>query len=176
MGSPEPDLDAWTREVQALLPDLLRYLTVFLGNREDAEDTAADVLERAWANSAEIGVPTRAWVMAVGRNLAIDQYRRRKVLSFVQLRSDDSDRSAADPNPTLSIDVRKAISTLSRSERDILALRVAGYSFDEIGKIHSKRAGAVRMTWHRASTKLEKSLLSESPTSLRSDPNYGAPT
>jgi RNA polymerase sigma factor (sigma-70 family) len=48
------------------------------------------------------------------------------------------------------IDLRRALAGLSDEERDLLALRIAGMSHAEIGKVQGRSEEAVKKAWQRA--------------------------
>lgn len=66
-------------EVQPLIPALRRYARAMLRHRDDADDLAQDVPERALAHwrSRRGATSQRAWLFTILHNLALDRLRRR---------------------------------------------------------------------------------------------------
>ena len=154
------------REAFALLyrrhvADVYRYCHRRLGTRERAEDATATTFERALAG---IGTfrrgPFRAWLFTIARNATVDAYRRApRDVPFAETfdRADD----APDPEETAAARedatwVRGLLTELNGDQRDVVELRLAGLTDQEIGRVLGKRHGAIRTIQHRALKRLRQ--------------------
>lgn len=85
----EPD-QALDGAVAIAWPRVYGYAWLLLRNREDAEDVAAEAFARAYRALAE-GHPPRGeivpWLLLIARRLVIDRQRRRRLVSWLSLRS-----------------------------------------------------------------------------------------
>ncbi|MGW3990907.1 sigma-70 family RNA polymerase sigma factor [Streptomyces sp. NPDC004830] len=99
------------------------------GDRQRAEDLVQETLVRAWQHPEALRADgfdsVRPWLMTVGRRLAIDARRARQarppevgdaVLENARVGSDHAERAAA------TLDVRRAVKTLTREHREVLVL------------------------------------------------------
>lgn len=136
------DAHWYAREVQAHAPALLAYLQKSFPNLPDPEAMVQDAALRVWQarQRGEVAQP-RAMLFAVARNLAIDQRRREKVVSFDSFTENDpssvptdesspADQTARRQELTL---LQQAIDQLPERCRQILVLRkIHGLSQREI--------------------------------------------
>ena len=85
----------------------LAYQVAFrlTGSRDESKDAAQEALARAYVRWGRVGPYAEAWVSKVSANLVLDGWRR-------------SDALAAD-----RLDLLRALSTLPRRQREVLALR-----------------------------------------------------
>src|SRR5262249_33700188 len=66
---------------RAHYPEIVRYLAVRLGSRDDALDLASEVFAEAWRRVPGLqwrGRPVRAWLYRVAGNMAADELKRRQ--------------------------------------------------------------------------------------------------
>lgn len=132
---------------------VLRYARMAVGDA-DAEDICADTFCAAWLAWPKFrgdGPAARAWVMRIARNRVIDRARasRRRPLEVLP---DDAPAREADVVERLQL--RAALTHLSRSDRELLELRSAGLSHAEIGAVQGRGETAVKVAWHRALQRL----------------------
>ena len=116
-----PDFDA-------AFDDLFRlaYRAAFrlLGQRAAAEDVAGEALMRAYSRWGSVGDHAAPWVVTVATNLALDVGRRRtREAPRVQLVDQGQ---VADPQVELRVDLRRALGSLPRRQREVVALRYLG--------------------------------------------------
>lgn len=142
---------------------VLRYLSTAVRHQSAAEDLCGDTFCKAWdawprfrGGDAE----ARAWLLRIARNLVIDRVRRDGRLKFVAL--EDAAAAGHDEISADAIDLRNALSALPRAERDLIALRVAGLSHEEIAQVQGRSVDAVRKGWQRALTRVRA--LMETPS------------
>lgn len=143
---------------------VLRYLRSAVRNEALAEDLCADAFCRAWDAWPRFqgdDHESRSWVLRIARNVMIDRVRRDGRVRFEVL--DDSGHATPDPTASSAevLDLRRAMTSLSRDDRDLLSLRMAGLSHAEIGAVQSRSEEAVKKAWQRALVQLRTQLESD---------------
>jgi len=139
-----------------------------LENAQDAEDVVHDAFLKVTENIGKIDNPrcpqTRAFVVTITENKAIDLYRRRKNHSIVPFEEEyigvpeQSKIEQVEESDVLA----KAILSLPGHYREILLLKYAqGYSMDEIAILLSTTVENVKKLIQRARKKLEEALEGE---------------
>ncbi|WP_187369084.1 gamma-glutamyl-gamma-aminobutyrate hydrolase family protein [Baekduia soli] len=128
---------------------LTRRLTRMVGDVQTAEDLCQETFARAVAG-APAGAPApvlRAWLHRTGRNLALDELRRRRRRDHVPLHAELAS-PAAHPEPD---GPRAALARLTPHQRLVLLLRFeAGLSLREIGDLLDIGEDAARKRVARA--------------------------
>ena len=136
--------------------DIVRYLTLLLGRPDDAEDVAADAFGRAFeawrAGRGPAGRPL-PWLLTIARRLAMNRWRRRRLIEWVRLpigrRDPGADASAADREFWLWLDALAR--ALPDRQREVLVLRYRRDLDDtEIGEVMGLSASGVRSLCARA--------------------------
>ena len=138
-----------------------RYLVHVTGDRALAEDLTQETFEhglRAWASyDARRGTPT-SWLLAIARRVHLDHLRaeRRRRGREARYAALEDPASAPPEGPSeLSPALRTALSGLSASEREILALRVVlGLTGGEAASVLGISPSACSTALHRAMTRL----------------------
>ena len=74
----QPNDQAFSSEIQVLLPDLTRFARVLTRNEDDAYDLVQDCVERALVKQAlyQTGTSLKSWLFTLMRNLFVSQKRR----------------------------------------------------------------------------------------------------
>jgi RNA polymerase sigma-70 factor, ECF subfamily len=153
------DFDALFRAHYA---EIVRYLAVRLGPRDDAADVAAEVFVAAWRGVPRLryrGRPVLAWLYRVASNMANDRLRERMrdpvptdVVAgpaVADAAETVADRDALD----------RALRRLPPDQQLAVHLRlVEGYSFAEVGRLMGRSAGACQMLVLRAGRQLQETL------------------
>jgi len=142
-------------------PVILRYLRATMHNDADAEDLCAEAFIRAWEAWARFSGDAqraRAWLFRIARNLVVDWSRRARRVPqplehAARLSIPDSTPAAVE-----RMALHAAIAQLSLRDRELLALRAAGLSHPEIGRLQGRSQQAVKMAWHRALQRLHLQL------------------
>jgi RNA polymerase sigma-70 factor, ECF subfamily len=157
------DFDALFR---AHYPEIVRYLTVRLGSRDDAADLAADVFLEAFQRVPRLrwrGKPVLAWLYRVAANMAADALRKRgrEVAS-----SEAAAARAVTPDETERVADREALAraleTLPPDYQLVVHLRlVEGYSFAEVARLTGRSVGACHMLMLRSAQRLRALLEQE---------------
>ena len=143
---------------------VISYFLLRTGNREDAEDLTSQLFVRAFEALPRFKTgqgTVRSWLFAIAHNLAVSHYRKRH-----DIRPIDS-VDLLDNAPPLEeravlgdelIRLRQALSTLTKEQRLVIELRLAGLSGVEISKAAGKSHAAIKMLQHRALEQLRLAL------------------
>ncbi len=138
--------------------DVFRFALYLCGNRADAEDILSETFTRAWTSPAGIRVGTvKAYLFMIARNLHLDRARASGRTTVLDVDAPDSapgpEAAAIDRDQARAL--RLALAGLAERERAALLMRSTGdLSYEAIGVALGMSAGAVRVTVHRARTKL----------------------
>lgn len=128
-------------------------------HRELAEDLTQDLFVKLFCSPPEPSVKSpRAWIFRMARNLAIDALRTRHTSQSEEL-LDGIPAENETARSDLQMDVAQAMSRLSQTEREIVALRIWGeLGFAEIARTVGLSLSAVWRVWHRALNRLREEL------------------
>ena len=120
------------------------------------QETYIKIMEKAF--SYRKGTNARAWVLAIARNIAIDYYRKRRFeceadeITDAEMRFDES-------TVLSSMEVKKALDSLSDEERQIITLKIyAGLKHREIAPLLGLTTEACKKKYQRAADKLRELL------------------
>jgi len=151
---------------------LFRYLYLRLGEREPAEDLAAEVFVRLVRmlphyriNSARPVAAFSAWLYKIAANLLTDHYRRQRFRRHTDL-ADQAHLAADSPSPHQHVetdeaktDVWAAVGRLGAEQQAVVLYRFAERcSLAEAAELMGKSLGAVKALQHRALTRLRQLL------------------
>ena len=144
------DERAWRALFDEHYPKLYAFMRARVGDRETAEDLAAETFADAFRGLPRFrwrGKPFGAWLFKVARNRLRMHYRSRPP---------QTERSLTEPattaDQTLSLDVRDALARLPAEYREAIELRyLLGLSGAEAAAAMGRSHGAFRMLLHRAS-------------------------
>lgn len=155
-GMAAGDRDAAALLVRRHAPAVIGVATHILGDRTQAEDVAQETFWRAW-RAADTFDPrrgnVRSWLVAIGRNAAIDHVRVRRAapldpgtiglfLSRVVQPESPDEALVADAD---AAEVRAALGRLPAEQRRALLLAaVAGRSAAEVGQIEGIPLGTAK--------------------------------
>ena len=156
-------------ELAAVRPKVLSLARQFVrasGLRMDAEDIAQEALVRLWAarrDGAEIR-SVEAWATTVTKNLCISHLRKLSshALSSIPetLPSPDSASSAIEMDESRRA-VAAALQQIPEGTRQLLKLRTAGMSLDEIAAATGRPKGSVKSSISAARKQIIKALNEE---------------
>ena len=143
-------------------------------SRADADEAVSETFLVAWRRLDDVPDQSRAWLLAVARNVLANQRRAEHRRSNLSL------RVAAQPGPTSDVSVetdmeervRRALADLSPAERDVITL----LAWDELTPAEAAvvlgcSRAAVYLRLHRARRRLA-SLLAEPSTPKESDRDH----
>lgn len=149
---------------------VLTLAVYLLGDRQEAEDVAQEVLIRLWKRGDEVS-PGRigAWLVRVTRNACIDRLRRRRTLAGQRHEVShlvEAELTERSPGPEalarasqLGIRIRRALDELSEPHRSVVILReIQDLSYQEIANALEMTVGNVRVTLHRGRRRLREKL------------------
>ena len=150
---------------------LLRFLLYRTGDRTVAEDVAADTFERvlrAWPSFDPSRGTEKTWLYGIALNVLRDQLRRRKAearaIELTAARA--GSRTALDSEQVeLRDQVSRALSTLSKDERDVVSLRYgADLPVRDIARITQQKPATVEKRLYRALCRLRSELITTPAT------------
>ena len=162
------DREAFAALYRRHVADVYRYCHRRLGTRERAEDATATTFERALAGIATFRRgPFRAWLFTIARNATVDAYRRAP-RDVPLIDGFDWPDDAPGPEETAAARddaswVRGLLAHLTGDQREVVELRLAGLTDQEIGRVLGKRHGAIRTIQHRALKRLRQLADQEMP-------------
>jgi RNA polymerase sigma-70 factor (ECF subfamily) len=149
------------------------YVRSIVRDQHEAEDVTQQVFAKlihVIGKYQERDVPFFAWILRVSRNVAVDHMRRQRAIPVEEVRTSDEsqDRTGAERMS----DLRDALATLPRDQREVLVLRhIAGLSPVEIAERTGRSEGSVHGLHHRGRRALKAGLISRGamPSTLRSN-------
>lgn len=169
------DERAFTDLAERYSPRLLALAWRLLGNRADAEDALQRSLLRLFRSAAsyrpEWAVST--WLYRITTNVCVDEMRRR--VSRPDLREEGIDEEAdgqgslfpggtAPGDPGRDLDVQRALGSVPREARILLALRyVDGLTYRELARVRGISVNTVKSQLARGKAILRAALQGDTP-------------
>ena len=144
---------------RAHYPEIVRYLTVRLGSREEASDLASEVFLEAFTRVPRLrwrGKPVLAWLYRVAANMAADELKRRgrEVHAVHEPEAPDPTERIAD-----RVALARALRELPPEYQLVVHLRlVEGQPFADVARVMGKSVGACQMLLLRAGKLLREAL------------------
>jgi RNA polymerase sigma-70 factor (ECF subfamily) len=152
-----------------------------LGNRADAEDAVQRALTKCFAARASYSTrwAVSTWLYRALTNVCIDELRRRKPLAALEESdgaagdgggagpaggragrgADGAERAAAGADAAARIDLARALETVPREARVLLALHyVDGLSYQELAKVRGISVNTVKSQLARGKAILRRAL------------------
>jgi RNA polymerase sigma-70 factor (ECF subfamily) len=157
------DPRAWHVLFAEEMPAVYRYVRSRIPSEHDAEDLTSQVFEEAWRRASALedrGLPVRAWLFGIARNI-VSSHRRRWVLRPPVLSLDAVDGAIGDGghDPEL-IDLASAISSLSAAHSEVITLRfLHGLSLEETAAVLDTTVDGVKGRQARAVAQLRELLV-----------------
>ena len=139
----------------ALFPQAARVAFRLLGDRQAAEDVAAEAMSRAFARWRTVGsLPHReAWIMRVTTNLALNVIARKPRGQDAPVATSIEDQVAT------RLALAQALAALPRRQREIIVLRhLAGLGESDIAEALGIGEGTVKTHTKRALLALRRGL------------------
>lgn len=117
-----------------------------LGRRSEAEDVAQETLARAFVHWRGVRGHAEAWTVRVAGNLAIDAWRRARRIDH-RTSPLTGAPGAITPEPSAQrIDLHRALSTLSKRQREVLVLRfLADLPEADVARVLGCSPGSVKV-------------------------------
>lgn len=145
----------------------LAYRTAYriVGSSRDAEDIAQEAMIRGLVRWNKIAEHARPWVCRTAANLAIDLLRRRTRHSSWLRRRDHGSPDGGEYDATSDrVDLQRVLVTLSRRQREVLALRfVADLTEAEVARELGLSVATVKTHAKRALAALRADLTADEP-------------
>ncbi len=135
--------------------DIFRYCARRTDDRETAEDLTSHIFMKALSTLPSLGDrPFRPWLFTIAHNLAIDSWRARKPTVPLERLTDsagldDSPEQLALQREDAS-EIHVLLRTLPERERQVVELRLAELTGNEIADVLGCSHAAVRVAHHRA--------------------------
>lgn len=134
------------------------YAFRLAGNHPDAEDITSETYERALRSLGryESGeVPFAVWLVRIARNIAMEQLRKRHRAETIALTPTIEAGLAAHSPDSAAIDAA-SLSLLTPAQREVVALRLAGFKIREIAETLGKAEGTVKALQFAATHRLRE--------------------
>lgn len=155
------DVDAFERLFQSYKRPLWAYISRLVSSRETAEELVNDVLLGVWQGAGRFKghCQVRTWIFQIARHKALNELRRRRILSEDADQADYLADNSEGPEERL---VRKdwvkwALGNLSMEHREVLELTFFhGFSCPEIAEILGCPPATVRTRMHYAKKRLRQ--------------------
>ena len=152
------DLQAFKQRVLPTGDRLYRLAKLFLRNREEAEDTAQEVLLRLWNNRQQLDTyhSVEALAVSMTRNLCLDKLKSQKNKPMVDVATLELRSDSATPYHTVEMSdsaglMRRLFEELPPQQQLVLHLRdVEDYSFEEIEQVTGLTVNNIRVILSRA--------------------------
>ena len=143
-----------------------RHVYCMVGDPQGAEDLTAQTFLQALQaihRYEERGIPFRAWLLRIARNLAINNGRFHRNHSS---RNDGSEQRGSMPSPELLCEAKQledevwwAVRHLKGDQRQVIVLRfLDALSYADVAQVLGKSIGAVRVIQYRALSVLRRAL------------------
>ena len=149
--------------------------------RQLAEEIVSEVFLIAWRRLADVPKPALPWLLAVARNVVIDQFRaaaRRQSVAELQAWAAEARDSSADVADQVAerFAVIAALATLSEADRELLMLVAwQGLPPRQAARVVGCSTAALSVRLHRARRRLEHAMdeIAESAGVAGSDQETG---
>lgn len=126
------------------------YFSVCLGS-DLAEELSQETFMRVWTKCSQTAPDNwQAWIFRIAVNLKNDRlrekYKNTDLHSQIENNLDLKETEKLDS----SLEVKEAFAALNSDDREILSLKAAGFSSDEIGELLGMTASGARSRLQRA--------------------------
>lgn len=175
------DPQAFGTLYQLYRPRVYRYLRIWVGNAEEADDLAQDVFLRAMValpGYRPNGAPFLAWLMRIARNRALDRLRaaRRRPLLSLEAQAESGMPEAWDPvasspgslpvEELSRVELRQrllaALEQLPEDQRvAVILVDIEGLTYDEAAAMAAVPAGTLKSRLSRGRARLRALLLAD---------------
>jgi RNA polymerase sigma-70 factor (ECF subfamily) len=151
------DFAAATALIHRLSPQLYRFFIVQLASREDADD----LLQETWMRIHKVrhtyraSEPVLPWLYAIARHIRVDHYRKaRRTAGREQRLERMADVAASPTESSRTPDLEALLATLPEGQREVIEMKIAGMSLEEVARATSSSVGSVKQKAHRAYARL----------------------
>jgi len=134
------------------------YIRAQVGAAADAEDVTAQVFMNAYQAYARFeprNTTPAAWLFRIARNATLDHFRAHGRRERLRRAIEHQPMAEEDPAGQAEDRIRYRallgqVAQLPERQRDAIALRHSGLSFDEVGTLMGCSEDAAKMLYHRA--------------------------
>ena len=149
--------EEFQQQAEGLRPQLIGVAQKYLGNTDEAEDIAQDVMIKLWLMRNQLTLPVVGFASMVTRNLCIDCLRRKHPTINIATLPDEEELS--DDGEQIE-QMLKVIDTLPSTQRTILRMHhLQGMKTKEIALVLGSTEVSVRKTLSRARSVVRKRLI-----------------
>jgi RNA polymerase sigma-70 factor (ECF subfamily) len=156
------DPGAWQSLFESYYDKMYRFAYARTGDASAAEEIAAEVFAAAAKGIAryrDTGAPFASWLFRIARNLTADHLDRRRRRPLVPLDAIEVSAGAWDGAVDDAADIAKALSQLTKEQKEVLLLRFfSDCSLEETAGAMGKKVGAVKVLQHRALAAMKRNL------------------
>lgn len=160
------DAEAWRTVFDRYFASVFRLAYARTQHPAAAEDIAAETFAEAAAGIRRYryrGVPFRAWLYRIARNLVSDHLKGERQRRRVPLGETGAEAETA-PAFEMRADLLAALDELTEDQKTVVILRlVDGYSLAEVAQIMGRSTGAIKQLQYRGVAVLQR-LMSEERT------------
>lgn len=147
-------------------PRVLGYCRRRLGHDEDAADATSQTFAKALGGlDGFTGGAVAPWLFTIARHVVIDAVRRRRLQVDLEAAGDLAEPTDGPEDLTVADDRRRAllvaIARLTPEQREVVELRLAGLTGQEIADVVGLSLSAVKSSQFRAYTRLRTLLADE---------------
>jgi RNA polymerase sigma-70 factor (ECF subfamily) len=154
---------------RAYLGRIYAYVRAQVGSSADAEDITAQVIMNAYQAYARFearNTTPAAWLFRIARNATLDHYRshgrRERLRRTIEQQPEVGEAPAGVAEERIQYAaLLKHVERLPERQREAIALRHSGLSFEEVGVLMSCSEDAAKMLYHRALKALRESVQKE---------------
>jgi RNA polymerase sigma-70 factor (ECF subfamily) len=152
---------------QNILPTtqkMYRYALSILKSEDSAHDVVQECLIKIWNKRAMLAEVENheAWVMRITRNQCFDWVKTNRFTLIQKEQVEEPDQVRADHDTLMEDQIKwleKVLGTLPQKQQEIFHLReIDGMTYQEISDILSVNINEVKVSLHRARTKVRSSL------------------
>ena len=152
------DQEAWGQVYDQDFQSLFVYALSRVGDRSEAEEQAAQVLEEALRGIGRYqdrGVPFRAWLFRIARNVVADYIKRRQRERGLSV--SDPDQTSFESEVDFQLILQRALRHLSEEQRQVVVLRfVNDLPLKECAQAMGKSLSAIKSLQTRGFERLRE--------------------
>jgi RNA polymerase sigma-70 factor (ECF subfamily) len=132
------DESAFAALVDRHLPGVYSFAARLVGSKEEAEDIAQQTFVKAWKNLRRFrkGMRFRTWLLAIARNTAIDELRKKRPALFSEFMREDEDAGIEERFPDRSPGAEERFDESLRTDALDAALAKLSAPYREILILH----------------------------------------
>lgn len=144
---------------------LYRVCYRFLGNADDANDVAQEVMLKVFGYLPKFEGRSmfKTWLLQIARNTSFTmQSKLKRQREMRDLLEREASEDEADKIATEVMDVESILSTLNNQDKEVLIMRyIAELQFDEIAEVCDISLSAAKMRVYRATEALKQKMTKE---------------